>query len=82
MIKNFPNTFSIVKIIPVGKTGIRILFKNNNGFSLFWKEIAKIGDQEHVFVDLTVSEFHFGINDGERTSLIDYSKSGFTRLIQ
>ena len=81
MIKNFPNTFSIVKVIPVGKTGIRILFKNSNGFSLFWKGIAKIGDQEHVFVDLTVSEFHVGINDGERTSLIDYSKSGFTRLI-
>ena len=67
MIKNFPNTFSIVKIIQIGKTGMRILLENSNEFSLFWKGIAKIGDQEHVFVDLTVSEYHIGMNDGMRT---------------
>ena len=80
MINNFPNTFSIVKIIQIGETGMRILLEDNNGFSLFWKRIAKIGDQEHVFVDLSVSEYHVGINEGMRTNLIDGTKNGYVKV--
>ena len=76
-----PSTFSISKLIPVNKNGIRILLKDRSGFSLFWSGIAKIGDQEHVFINLTVSDVHLNINDGFRTNLIDFSKSGYSRVI-
>ena len=81
MISNFPKMFSIIKIIPIGNTSIRILLENKNGFSLLWKGIAKIGDQDHVLINLTVSEYHVGVSEGIKTNLIDGTKNGYSRFV-
>ena len=81
LIPELPNTFSIVKLLPIENNGIRIQLHDRSGFSLFWRGIAKIGDQEHVFIDLTVQDFQVTVNDGIRTSIIDSSGTGYTRVV-
>ena len=81
MIENFPNEFMITNIFPIEKNGIRILIEDHGEFSLFWKRIAKIGDQDHVFVELKVLEYQISFTQGATYDLIDYSNEGYSRII-
>ena len=81
MIENFPNEFMITKIFPIEKNGIRILIEDHGEFSLFWKRIAKIGDQDHVFVELKVLEYQISLTKGVIYYLLDYSNEGYSRII-
>ena len=81
MIENFPNEFTIMNIFPIEKNGIRILIEDYGGFSLFWKRIAKIGDQDHVFVGLKVLEYQISLTKGAKYDLLDYSNEGYSRII-
>ena len=81
MIENFPNEFTIMNIFPIENNGIRILIENHGEFSLFWRRIAKIGDQDHVFVGLKVREYQISLTKGATYDLIDYSNEGYSRII-
>ena len=80
MIINF-NSFTISNIFPIDKNGMRILIKDKGGFSLFWKRVAKIGDQEHVFTDLTINDIYISLGKGEISNLLDYSKEGYSVVV-
>ena len=81
MIENFPNEFTIMNIFPIENNGIQILIEDYGGFSLFWKRIAKIGDQDHVFVELKVLEYQISLTKGAKYDLLDYSNEGYSRII-
>ena len=81
MIENFPNEFTIMKNFPIENNGIRILIEDYGGFSLFWKRIARIGDQDHVFVGLKVLEYQISLTKGAKYDLLDYSNEGYSRII-
>ena len=81
IIENFPQLFSITNIFPIDSTGIRILLKGKGGFSLFWDRIGKIGDQEHIFIELTVLDYQISFYEGTIDYLMDYSKGGYSTIV-
>ena len=81
MIQNFPELFSISNIFPIDTTGIRILLKGKGGFSLFWSKIGKIGDQDHIFIDLKVLDYQISFYEGAIDNLLDYSRGGYSTIV-
>jgi len=40
-VPGIPRRFSIFKFVPIGNIGIRVLIKDNGGFSFNWRSIGK-----------------------------------------